>query len=83
MTLRLGKLPATQSPNDFRLEQVVDIAAVLPAIPKTFGHEKGFALEMFGNGPDDTVRPGFEFMTSVRTSASACHSLSLSVASEK
>ena len=60
MTLRLGKLPATRSPNDFRLEQVVDIAAVLPAIPKTFGHEKGFALEMFGNGPDDTVRPGFE-----------------------
>jgi hypothetical protein len=60
MTLKLGKLPATPSPNDFRLEQVVDVAAVLPTIPKTFGHEKGFALEMFGNGPDPTVAPGFQ-----------------------
>jgi hypothetical protein len=60
MALMLGKLPATQSIDDFRLEQVVDVTVVLPKIPKTFGHEKGFPLEMLGNGPDDSVRPGFE-----------------------
>jgi hypothetical protein len=60
MTLMLGKLPATRSVRDLRLEQVVDVHAVLPTIPKTFGHETGFPLEMLGNGPDNTVRPGFK-----------------------
>lgn len=60
MTLKLGKLPHVADHRDFKLDQVVDVAAVLPKIPKTFGHETGFTLEMLGNGPDNSVAPGFE-----------------------
>lgn len=58
--LKKGKKPAVASPNDFLFEQVVDLSVVLPKIPATFGHETGFTLHMFGNGPDDSVEPGFE-----------------------
>lgn len=60
MTLKLGKNPATTDDRDFKLAKYVDLATVLPKIPSTFGHEAGVAYPMCGNGPDDSVRPGFE-----------------------
>lgn len=59
MTLKLGKNAATEDARDWRLSAVVDVEAVLPAIPKTFGHESGIIFGMNGNGPDDSVAPGF------------------------
>ncbi len=50
MTLKLGKLPFTVDERDIRLDQVVDIAAVLPKAPGNFGHETGITdWGMLGN----------------------------------
>lgn len=59
MPRMLGKLEHVPSKRDFLFKKLVDTKAVLPTLPRTFGHEKGFALKMFGNGPDETVVPGF------------------------
>jgi hypothetical protein len=48
--MRLGKLPFKPSPLDFKLTDVVDVAAVLPHAPPTFGHELGISQwGMLGN----------------------------------
>lgn len=58
MTLHLGKQPATPSPLDFKLADFLDVELVnaKPYAP----HDTGFPLAMYGNGPDDTVRKGFQ-----------------------
>lgn len=57
--LHRGKRPATPSPHDFQLVNYADMERVAAATPKPVPHDTGFALGMYGNGPDDTVRPGF------------------------
>lgn len=59
MTLKLGKNEATEDTRDWKLSAVVDVSVVLPKITKTFGHEAGITFGMDGNGPDDSVLPGF------------------------
>lgn len=62
----LGKKPATQSPKDLKFAAFVD-AAALPTPPANFGHgliyhdgeDPTLDWDMNGNGPDDTVQPGF------------------------
>lgn len=59
--LKLGKTPAAPRPKDFKWE---DFSAeiVLPSRPSRFGHANLFSGSdwlMLGNGPDDTVQPGF------------------------
>lgn len=60
--LKLGKAPATPDRRDLLVEEFVDLAA-LPLPPATFGH--GFMFHhgadwlMLGNGPDQSVAPGF------------------------
>src|SRR5581483_12366997 len=59
--LRLGKRPATFDHRDLLFSQY-RTGEPLPSHPKYFGHEKLVATkgwEMLGNGPDDTVKPGF------------------------
>lgn len=56
--LRTGKLDYAPSPRDLLFATYVDATAV-PKVPKLFGHEKDFPLQMFGNGPDNTVREDF------------------------
>jgi hypothetical protein len=59
--LKLGKKPATYDHRDLLFAQY-RTAAPLPPHPKHFGHEKVVAAkawQMLGNGPDDTVSPGF------------------------
>lgn len=56
--MKLGKLPATTDHRDFKLATFVDLAAVLPTIPKAFGHEKGIAFPICANGPDPTAPAG-------------------------
>lgn len=57
--MRLGKLAATYDGRDLRLAHY--LTGALPRRPAHFGHEKLVGAEwlMLGNGPDDTVRPGF------------------------
>jgi hypothetical protein len=58
--LALGKNPASPKPKDF---QWAALAAnvTLPAAPSAFGHANLFPdWLMLGNGPDDTVEPGFQ-----------------------
>jgi hypothetical protein len=60
-THRLGKAPATYDRRDLQFAHYR--AGALPPHPKTFGHEKligARAWQMLGNGPDDSVRPGFQ-----------------------
>lgn len=63
-THKLGKLPASPAPSDLRLGRYLDHEAVLPKIPTVFGFGHGFgkrwAWLMLGNGPDDSVRRGFQ-----------------------
>lgn len=59
MPLKLGKQPATQDKRDFAFSDYVDLGVVYPKAPKVFGHELGISFGMDGNGPDDSVRPGF------------------------
>lgn len=60
MALKLGKKPFTPDSRDLKLSTYADAATILPKVPATFGHEKGLTFGMLGNGPDDTVEPGFE-----------------------
>lgn len=60
MPLHTGKRPATPSVHDFKLSDFLDIERVLAAPAKPVPHDKGFPLQMYGNGPDDTVEPGFD-----------------------
>jgi hypothetical protein len=59
---KLGKKPATYDKRDFQFAHY-RTAAPLPPHPKQFGHEKLVAAngwQMLGNGPDNTVSPGFQ-----------------------
>lgn len=60
MPLKLGKTEHTEDKRDLLLGTYVDLANVLPHIPVTFGHETGLDYPMDGNGPDESVAPGFE-----------------------
>lgn len=66
MGLKLGKRPATEDPRDAKLADFLPglkAANLLPKPPAVFGHGNDFAGEawlMLGNGPDDSVFPGFE-----------------------
>jgi hypothetical protein len=58
---KLGKKPATYDSRDFLFAQY-RTSEPLPSHPKHFGHEKlvaAKAWQMLGNGPDNTVAPGF------------------------
>lgn len=64
--LHLGKRPASPLRSDTvlysELRAPLVKAGLLPRIPATFGHGHDFAggaWLMLGNGPDDTVSPGF------------------------
>ena len=60
--LKLGKRPATYDPRDLRYAAFRSTLPV-PTPPAVFGHGNDFVGEgwlMLGNGPDDTVHPGFE-----------------------
>ncbi|MDR3628898.1 MAG: hypothetical protein P4L42_01035 [Desulfocapsaceae bacterium] len=59
---KLGKMPATYDKRDLQFSNY-RTTAPLPPYPKYFGHEqlipaKGW--QMLGNGPDNTVSPGFQ-----------------------
>lgn len=57
----LGKRPATYDKRDLQFAHYR--TGALPAHPRIFGHEKFTAAKawgMFGNGPDDSVAPGFQ-----------------------
>ena len=59
--LKLGKKPATYDRRDLLLKNL-EPQNHSPSHPKHFGHEKLVAAKswrMLGNGPDDTVSPGF------------------------
>lgn len=64
MTRKLGKKPATRDDRDIRFGAVLAPAAMsLPQPPARFGHAgmyRGDGWGMMGNGPDDTVAPGFQ-----------------------
>src|ERR1039457_6590306 len=59
--LKLGKQAATYDSRDLLFAQY-RTAEPLPSHPRHFGHEKlvgDHAWKMLGNGPDNTVTPGF------------------------
>ena len=65
--LFLGKQPATEVRTEHaswaELRRPLVKAGLLPKIPAVFGHGNDFpgqGWHMFGNGPDDTVFPGFQ-----------------------
>lgn len=61
MSLKLGKLPAQPRPKDFKWADL-STAVTLPSHPIRFGHANLFPGEewkMLGNGPDNSVAPGF------------------------
>jgi hypothetical protein len=58
---KLGKKPATYDARDFLFAKY-RTTAPLPPFPANFGHENLVAADgwqMLGNGPDDTVSPGY------------------------
>jgi len=60
MTLHLGKAPASYRRSDLQLAHYRDDTVEI-TIPKSFGHEKLISdWGMLGNGPDNSVAPGFE-----------------------
>lgn len=62
MGLELGKRPATYDARDLTYAALRP-SITLPSVPAVFGHGNDFLGEgwkMLGNGPDDTVSPGFE-----------------------
>lgn len=71
MNLKLGKHPAVKDERDFKFSSFVDFA-VIPKTPKTFGHERYISFPMCGNGPDESVAPGFEGAGDC-VFAGACH----------
>lgn len=66
MSLKYGKQPATKDDRDAKLADFLPglkAARLLPKPPPVFGHgndETGERWLMLGNGPDNTVSPGFE-----------------------
>lgn len=60
--LPLGKKEFVPSPHDFKLSAVAAAAGwTFPDAPPRFGHGSMFKnWEMLGNGPDDSVVPGFK-----------------------
>lgn len=60
MTLKLGKLPHSEDRRDLKLANY--LAPVLPKMPKNIGHEGRMPQPrlMLGNGPDESVAPGFQ-----------------------
>lgn len=59
MPLQLGKKQYVPDSRDLRFADFKKPKITLPKVPTTFGHEKGLQWGMLGNGPDDTVTPGF------------------------
>lgn len=60
MTGKLGKQAATRDDRDLTYT-VVKAGATLPKPPARFGHGTMFHdWQMLGNGPDDSVQPGFQ-----------------------
>lgn len=66
MNGKLGKLPASEDDRDIRFS-AVKAGITLPKPPANFGHgqiykdgEAAGDWQMNGNGPDDTVAPGFQ-----------------------
>lgn len=67
MTRFFGKRPFVEDSRDFKAAQFLD-TAVLPKPPANFGHgliykdgeDPTLDWDMNGNGPDDTVEPGFQ-----------------------
>lgn len=61
MTLFFGKTAATPRPSDFKVSTYLD-TTLLPKPPGHFGHDDRMPLPrlMLGNGPDDSVSPGFQ-----------------------
>lgn len=58
--LKLGKRPFKPDPRDIKMKTVV-AGITLPTPPTRFGHGGMFRdWLMLGNGPDDTVRKGFQ-----------------------
>lgn len=59
--LKLGKHPATVDERDLKLATYLDVTK-LPKVPSRFGHEDKMPSPrlMLGNGPDDSVAPGFD-----------------------
>jgi len=61
VTLHLGKTPHVDDPRDLKL---ASYTAALPTLPPgPLGHDRTVATDawgMLGNGPDDTVTPGFQ-----------------------
>jgi hypothetical protein len=58
--LALGKQPAAPRPTDFAWSALAGDVK-LPTVPSRFGHANMFTdWWMLGNGPDDTVEPGFQ-----------------------
>jgi len=57
--LRLGKRPATHDPRDLQYAHLRD-ETVKIRVPAHFGHYRAVQQwQMLGNGPDDSVAPGF------------------------
>src|ERR1700747_42770 len=57
--LKLGKKPFVADDRDLKATDF--LAATLPIPPTPFGHGTMFTdWKMLGNGPDDTVEPGFQ-----------------------
>ena len=60
MPLHLGKQPAQPKPKDLQWSSLA-ASVQLPSVPARFGHANLFQdWWMLGNGPDDTVAPGFQ-----------------------
>jgi hypothetical protein len=60
VTLHLGKQPHTPDPRDLKITDYVDLDAKL-RVPWNLGHESMMPQPrlILGNGPDDSVAPGF------------------------
>lgn len=57
--MKLGKREFILDGRDFMFADFAKPKVVLPTLPKYFGHERSLKFPMCGNGPDDTVQPGF------------------------
>lgn len=57
---KLGKAPATEDERDFKFSTLIEMEALQLVVPPRFGHGRMFPdWQMLGNGPDETVVPGF------------------------
>lgn len=60
--LHTGKQPATKDDRDLKFADYLEAEVILPHIPKSFGMDSVIERDdwgMLGNGPDDSVEPGF------------------------